>query len=86
MPLTPPPPNQDLTLELATHEEARSIPERPLSAQGRSRMRVCGKRGCNWAHRLTDKNAYCIHSFSQNLRKGICINYLQNQPRETTST
>jgi hypothetical protein len=39
---------------------------RRLSAQGRPRLRSLGKSGSSLAHCLSDKNAFCIPSFSQN--------------------
>ena len=50
---------------------------RRLSAQGRPRLRPFGKSGSSLAHCLSDKNAFCIPSFSQNRRKSTSTKYLQ---------
>ena len=50
---------------LSTHRIPSST--RRLLAQGRPRLRSLGKSGSSLAHCSSDKNAFCIHSFSQNL-------------------
>jgi hypothetical protein len=42
-----------------------------------------GKSGSSLAHCSSDKNAFCIPSFSQNRPKSTSTKYLQNTPYET---
>jgi len=58
---------------------------RRLSAHGRPRLFVLGKSGSILAHCSSDKNAFCIPSFSQNRRKSTSTKYLQIKPYETAS-
>lgn len=50
---------------------------RRLSVQGRPRLLSCGRRGSIFFHCSSDKNAFCIPSFSQNIRKSTSTKYLQ---------
>ena len=59
---------------------------RRLSAHGRPRLLSRGSRGSIFFHCSSDKNAFCIPSFSQNLRKSTSAKYLQNKTYETASS
>lgn len=59
---------------------------RRLSAQGRPRLFSRGRRGSIFFHWSSDKNAFCILSFSQNRRKSTSTKYLQLSTYETAST
>src|SRR5439155_179024 len=65
----------------------QSIPSstRRLSAQGRPRLLSRGNHGWIFFHCSSDKNAFCIPSFSQNLRKSTSTKHLQNLTYETAS-
>ena len=48
-----------------------------LLAQGRPRLFSCGSNGSIFFHCSSDKNAFCIPSFSQNQRKSTSSKHLQ---------
>src|SRR5580693_2615323 len=58
---------------------------RRFSAQGRPRLFSRGSNGSIFFHCSSDKNAFCIPSFSQNHRKSTSTKYLQNKPYATAS-
>ena len=58
---------------------------RRLSAQGRPRLLSRGRSGSIFFHCSSDKNAFCIPSFSQNLSKSTSTKYLQILTYETAS-
>ena len=58
---------------------------RRLSIQGRPRLFSRGKRGSIFFHCSSDRKAFCIPSFSQNLPKSTSRNHLQKLPYETAS-
>jgi hypothetical protein len=59
---------------------------RRLSAQGRPRLRTLGKCGSIVSHCGSDKNAFCLPSFSPIRRKSTSAKYLQFHPYETASS
>ncbi len=70
---------------LSTHKIPSST--RRFSAHGRPRLRSLGKSGSTRAHCSSDKNAFCIHSFSQNpLQSHQLQNHLRFWTYETASS
>ena len=59
---------------------------RRLSAQGRPRLLSRGSNGWIFFHCSSDRNGFCIPSFSQNHRKSTSAKYLQKIACETAST
>lgn len=68
---------------LSTHKMPSST--RRLSAQGRPRLLSRGSNGSIFSHCSSDKNAFCIPSFSQNQRKSTSSKHLQLWTYETAS-